>query len=327
MDIFTHWFFTYLLNFGLGTLKYNEYAMVFGIVMGVIPDFDLLWYPIGKKYPIWRHRGASHSIPFIIIETVILAIIFAPIIKVDLFILILIGIFSGLGHVCLDILTTVGIPVFWPFTKMEAHLDLERAINPYFMGISIFFIFFLFQLRQIKYNYQLYLVIINVIFISIILYYLSKLILKLFIQSKFSTTSFKIKAIPTAGLFNWYMVGKKENNGVMRLKYCRYNLLSKYLPKFRYFSCNCSIIINPPLDNSEKAKIYTYHLREVKSFIRKFKYPLAEVVKHSSGRDWTVFWFPLELMGLNRAMAIRVDINTDGEYKTKHAFFRKYSDI
>jgi hypothetical protein len=51
------------------------------------------------------------------------------------------------------------------------------------------------------------------------------------------------------------------------------------------------------------------------------------VKQDQSGDQWTVFWFPLELMGLNRAMAIQVDINSDGVYKTKNAFFRKYSNI
>jgi len=327
MDIFTHIFFTYLLNFGMGTLKFSQYTMVFGIVMGAIPDLDIISYPIGKKYPMWRHRGGSHSIFFIVAASIILGAIFAPIIKINFIILILIGIISGLGHLCLDTLTTIGIPLFWPFSKKEVHLDLERAINPYFMGISPFFIIFLFQLRAINFNYQIYLILINVIFISIVVYYFSKLLLKLTIQYKFSTPSFKIIAIPTAGIFKWYLVGKKVENGVMRLKYCRYNLLKRLLPKFRYFSCNCSKKILPPLDDDEKAKIYTYNLEEVRSYIRKFKYPLAEVIENSTGHHWTVFWFPLELMGLNRAMAIQVDIHQNGEYKTKHAFFKKYSNI
>jgi membrane-bound metal-dependent hydrolase YbcI (DUF457 family) len=327
MDIFTHWFFTYLLNFGLGTLHYNEYAMVFGIAMGILPDVDIFWFPLGRKYPIWQHRGASHSILFIVITTIIMAAIFAPIIKVDILILILIGILSGMGHICLDVLTTIGIPVFWPITKRELHLDLERAINPYFMGISIIFIIFLFQLRAIDFNYQIYLILINIITLSIIFYYMIKLILKSYIQSKYSTQNFKILGIPTAGLFKWYLVGKKINNGVLKLKYCRYNLFNKNPPTFRYFSCDCSTNIKPPLDDDEKAKTYTYNLKEVRSFIKRFKYPLAEVEQNSSSHHWTVFWFPLELMGLNRAMAIRVDINADGKYITKHAFFKRYSNI
>jgi len=327
MDIFTHMFFTYLINFGIGTLKYNEYAMVFGIALGVIPDFDVLWFPIGMRYTIARHRGVSHSISFVVIATIILAAIFAPIIRVNFFILCLIGIISGLSHICLDVLTTIGIPVFWPFSKRELHLDLERAINPYFMGLSIFLIIFLFQLRVIKFNYTIYLQIVTIITISIILYYLVKLILKSYIHISFSTPSFKIHGLPTAGLYNWILVGKNEKNGKMNIKYCKYNLTSRYKPKFRYFSFDYTKNPKLPLDSTEKAKAYTYHLREVNKFIAKFKYPLAEVLKKRVEHGWTVFWFPLELMSLNRAIAIRVDLETDGKYKTKHAFFWKYSKI
>ena len=326
MDIFTHWFITYLINFAFQTLKFNEYAMVFGILVGILPDFDVILYPIGKRYPTWRHRGASHSIFIITLETLILAFIFAPIINVPVGPLFLIGLISGLGHICLDTLTTIGIPVFWPLSKKEVHLDLERAINPYFMGISIFFIVFLFQLRG-WFPYSIYLLLINIITASFILYYMMKLIIKTYIQIKYSTQDFKIKAIPTAGIFKWYLVGKKEDGGVLRLKYCRYNLLIKEKPKFRYFSCNCLKPAKLPLNSIENAMAYTYHLLEVKSFISKFKYPLAEAEQKNTDKEWTVFWFPLELMGLNRAMAIKVDINSEGEYKTKHAYFKKYSNI
>ncbi len=327
MDIFTHMFFTYLINFGIGTLKYNEYAMVFGIVLGVIPDFDVLWFPIGWRYSIARHRGISHSIFFICIVTVVLAAILAPIINVNFFVLCLIGIISGLSHICLDVLTTIGIPVFWPFSKRELHLDLERAINPYFMGINIFLIIFLFQLRVVRFNYTIFLQLITIITVTIILYYLAKLILKLYIQISYSTYEFKIYALPTAGFFNWFLVGKNFDCGVMRLKYCKYSLLSTSKPKFKYFSCAYENKTKPPLDSTEKVKTYTYNLEEVKKFITKFRYPLAEVLKNRSGHGWTVFWFPLELMSLNRAFAIRVDLETDGGYQTKHAYFWKSTKI
>lgn len=327
MDIFTHMFFTYLINFGIGSLQFNEYAMVFGIVMGVLPDFDVLWFPIGRRYSIARHRGGSHSIFFIILVTLILAAIMSPIIRVDFFALVLIGIISGLSHICLDVLTTIGIPVFWPLSKREVHLDLERAINPYFMAISIFFIFVLFQLRAIKFDYTIYLQLVTIIILAIILYYIAKMILKLYCQTSFSTQKFRIQALPTAGFFKWFLVGTNQKKNVMRTKYTRYNLFDKFEPRFKYFSCVYSKNLVPPLDNIEEAKTYSFHIKEVKKFIEKFKYPIAEVLENTEGHDWTVFWFPLELMGLNRAFAMRIDLNADGNYNAKHAFFLKFKNI
>jgi len=65
----------------------------------------------------------------------------------------------------------------------------------------------------------------------------------------------------------------------------------------------------------------------VKKFITKFKYPLAEVLTGKKDQQWTVFWFPIELMGLNRAMAIRIDLETNGNYRAKHAYFWKFDKI
>ena len=327
MDILTHMFFTYLINFGIGSLKYNEYAMVFGIALGMIPDLDVLMFPLGWKYSSARHRGASHSVFFIIIASIILAAIFAPIIKVDFLALCAIGMISGLSHISLDAITTIGIPVFWPFSKRELHLDLERAINPYFMGISVFLIFFLFQLRAISYNYTIFLQIIGVLTTSIILYYFVKLTLKIHLQIKFSTPNFRVNALPTAGLFKWFLVAKKSDGSNMKIKYCRFNLLARIKPKFRFFSCLFSNKTEPPLDSKEKVLSYSFNLKEVNDFIRKFKYPLAHVLEKKIDNSWTVFWFPLELMSLNRVIAIRVDLDRNGGYKSKHAFFWKYAEI
>jgi len=329
MDIFTHMFFTYLLNFGMQTLKYNEYAMVFGIVIGVIPDFDVLWFPLGKKYPIWRHRGGSHSIFFITIETVILAWIFAPIINVNIFVLILIGIISGGFHILFDICTTIGIPALWPLSNREFHLDLERAINPYVLGISGFLILFLFYLRGIKFNYAIYLILINIILAGIFLYYLSKLILKIYIQRKLSTHDFKFKGIPTAGVFKWFMVGKKVENDILTLKYSKYNIIDSQEPKFKRFECDFNLGQDLPLANLEDAKAYSYNLKEVKSFLGKFKYPLAEVVERKSekGTHWTIFWYPIELLGLDRSIAIQINLTSDGKYSSKYSLFKKISNL
>ena len=326
MDIFTHMFFTYLINFGIGTLRFNEYAMVFGIMIGILPDFDVIWFPLGWKYPIARHRGISHSIVFIMISTMVLAAFVGPIIGVNYIVLCVIGFISGLSHICFDALTTIGIPAFWPFSKRELGLGLERAINPNFKAVSIFFIIFLFYLRGIGFDYAIYLQIINIIFISIILYYLAKFILKAHLKFTYSTPYFKLRALPTAGLFKWFLVAKRAHNKAFTIKYCRYNTLSKYRPRFRLFSYSPTAA-TPPLDDKEKVKSYTYNLKKVQSFIKRFKYPLAEVIKNRTGYKWTVFWFPVELMGMNRAMAIRVDLDPDGKYKTKFAFFKKVAKI
>ena len=233
MDLFTHIFLAYLLNFGTHELYLPLSYLPFIIPMGAIPDIDVLWSPfLGKKSPYARHRGASHSIPFVICYSLVFSIIFYYFFNLNIILFLPAAILTGLTHICCDVLTTWGVPVFWPFSKREIRFDIDRAINPYFMAFSTFNIFFLYSLSLINFNYNLYLIIIAAETLLIILYFISRVLLKLHLSKKYSIKNYQTTAIPTSGLFTWYIAAKSANQYSYKLKHGKYQFL-----KSKTFDC------------------------------------------------------------------------------------------
>ncbi|MCK5561745.1 MAG: hypothetical protein KAJ51_14175 [Thermoplasmata archaeon] len=79
----------------------------------------------------------------------------------------------------------------------------------------------------------------------------------------------------------------------------------------------------PPIDNAKKAESYTFNLQEVKRFFHKSRYPIAKSIVHNSNKAFTVFWYPLEMVILDRIFALRIDVDIDGKYTVKRTFFTK----
>jgi hypothetical protein len=108
------------------------------------------------------------------------------------------------------------------------------------------------------------------------------------------------------------------------IEYSKINLLRKMPMKLKTFSYESDAIIKPPLNDIEKVKSYSYRLKEVQNYIKKFKYPLADISHpNKRGDDWLIFWYPLELKMLNRTSALRVDLAADGTYTARRIFLKR----
>ncbi|HEY6238113.1 MAG TPA: metal-dependent hydrolase, partial [Thermoplasmata archaeon] len=70
MDPFTHFLLGYLITFGVwgpGQIQY----VVAGALAGGLPDADVIFYPLSRRFPALRHRGLSHSIVGVTIIAVV----------------------------------------------------------------------------------------------------------------------------------------------------------------------------------------------------------------------------------------------------------------
>jgi hypothetical protein len=149
-------------------------------------------------------------------------------------------------------------------------------------------------------------------------------IIKYGLKRKYSTTLNRFDVLPTSGLFVWYLVNKKVKGSKFRIKFAKLNLFKKHGIDFEEQSYRMNENFEPPIDNVEKVKSYTWNLKEVRNYIKKFKYPLVEVTRsEGSGKGWVVFWYPLEIIMMNRTSALRVDLEQDGTYIAKRIFFKQ----
>ena len=142
MDLITHFLVPYII---LAAVKSkNKLAGAFG---GISPDFDTIfvaWIGIlAPQFFIFSHRGITHSFIFgFVTSTIFLYVIsrkqvngfISNLIKRDLTVkftktTIAIAYFGVLTHLFLDYLTTLGIPLFFPFSITRYAADLYQSID------------------------------------------------------------------------------------------------------------------------------------------------------------------------------------------------------
>ncbi|UCH89470.1 MAG: metal-dependent hydrolase [Thermoplasmata archaeon] len=322
MDFFTHIVFSYLLNIGLDSPNF-----IFGIGVGILPDMDLLWSPLGKKYYWAKHRALTHSVGFIILLALVCSLIASTFWPLNFWELLPFALLTGMAHIAVDLITTSGIPILLPFSSREFKFEVDKAVNPYIMAFSFSTIIFLNYLGRISYPYSTYLVYATIITLGFVVYYIIKVIIKFWLVRKYSTPELRFDVLPTSGLFVWYLVNKVVKKDRYSIKYARFNLLRSSSIDFKTFSYEIDEDLKPPVNEREKVKSYTYNLKEVQNYFKKFKYPIAEVIPTSSSdRKWVVFWYPLELIMLNRTSALRVDLSENGTYSARRTFFLKCNE-
>jgi len=142
LDLITHFLVPYII---LAAVKSkNKLAGAFG---GISPDFDTIfvaWIGIlAPQFFIFSHRGITHSFIFgFVTSTIFLYVIsrkqvngfISNLIKRDLTVkftktTIAIAYFGVLTHLFLDYLTTLGIPLFFPFSITRYAADLYQSID------------------------------------------------------------------------------------------------------------------------------------------------------------------------------------------------------
>ena len=165
MDLFTHFLVPYII---LAAVKSkNKLAGAFG---GISPDFDTIFVAwIGILSPnlfIFSHRGITHSFIFgFVTSTIFLYVIsrkqvnqfIGNIIKRDITvkftkITVAIAYFGVLIHLFLDYLTTLGIPLFFPFSITRYALNLYQSLD--LVTIILAAIVMLIIYMKINYKYK-----------------------------------------------------------------------------------------------------------------------------------------------------------------------------
>jgi inner membrane protein len=142
LDLITHFLVPYIIL--VAVKSKNKLAGGFG---GISPDFDTIfvaWIGIlAPQFFIFSHRGITHSFIFgFFTSTIFLYVVsrkqvnefISNLIKRDLTVkftktTIAIAYFGVLTHLFLDYLTTLGIPLFFPFSITRYAADLYQSID------------------------------------------------------------------------------------------------------------------------------------------------------------------------------------------------------
>ena len=137
MDPFSHFLLGYLLGFGLWGPSGLQYVVA-AAIGGGLPDADVVLFPLSNRFPLLRHRGASHSIVGVTILAAVGTVVvplalaaafgrgFASGVPWAYFVSLEIG---GLSHVLLDAMDHWSVPIFAPFSDREYSFDADRIAN------------------------------------------------------------------------------------------------------------------------------------------------------------------------------------------------------
>lgn len=145
MDPFSHLLLGYLLGFGLFGVQGLQYVVA-AAVAGALPDADIAFFPLSRRFPLFRHRGISHSIVGVtaiaVVGTWVVPWAFAQTFGVGFasgslwayFVALEVG---GLSHVLLDAMDHWSVPIFAPFRDREYSFDADRVANVGGMAFTV----------------------------------------------------------------------------------------------------------------------------------------------------------------------------------------------
>ena len=207
MDFFTHLVVGALAYFFLFKEFTFDY-LIFAIFFAVLPDLDIFISPLKRiiKSNYLEHRSGSHSYVIGTIISAIIGTIYSILTQQSFFILWIVGIiFYGI-HISLDLLTTTKIPCFYPISKKEYCFYIEKAGSSFTLLTSLIFITSLWIVFNSFQNITYLLLIINIYSYFIGLYYIYRILTKIWINFKLKDNQ---KYLPGVLPFYFYIFEKK----------------------------------------------------------------------------------------------------------------------
>ncbi|WP_438446430.1 metal-dependent hydrolase [Gorillibacterium sp. sgz5001074] len=186
-------------------------AVLFGTVIGQqTPDFDTLFRMKSNALYIRQHRGASHSLPAILLWALLitaglgLAVPNLPLWHVGLWVLLAVVL-----HVGSDIFNTYGTQAIRPFSERWVSLNIIHIFDP-FLFLSHVVAIFLWAVKLAPPE-----IIFPILYAGVVLYYIWRsahhylLENRLPIQDRTFQQGEKYYLIPTVSLNNWNVVKRK----------------------------------------------------------------------------------------------------------------------
>lgn len=293
-------------------------SLVFGAVLGTIPDLDVLLNPFFDSIQqLSIHRAFSHSIFFSIILSLLFGKILSNKYKSSYISWVWACFLSLFTHPLLDICTTYGTRILFPLTKDFYSLDNVFVIDPLYTIWLLIACIMLWIMKKSNPNRQ------KVINISLLLstgYLLYGLAVNLYVKNIFinqleekNISYEKIKIVPTP--FNtilWEAIIKTKDG----LYYSEYSLLDKNYPTHFHFEKNDVAFIE------EKKKIEA--LQPFFNFTQGY-----ELARKENGRMciYGTKFGPISLENNKAEFFFPLVFKEDGTYYTENKEITNYGEI
>ncbi|HEV2316408.1 MAG TPA: metal-dependent hydrolase [Thermoplasmata archaeon] len=321
MDLFTHVILGYLISYGI--VGFQPQYLAAGALAGGLPDADIIFFPLAKRFPILRHHGITHSIFGVTAVALVGGLVFAPMIAPGVPLLYFVVMeAAGLGHMLGDAFTHFSVAPLLPFSERPLELDADRAINFITLAASVTSLFLL-GFERFRVPFGLYLLTIY----GMMVFYGGYLGIRLIGRAGIARVrralpEFNIVA-PTANPFVWMLLYEQREGGRHRSGFLRYRLGHGVVDGPYRVDVPLEGAAAPtsgPVGSAAEALERSYPLARRTSDVLDNTYHFAQVKPEGNG-GWDIVWYSLEFAAFGRAAAVRVTIGPDGSIAAKSAWF------
>ena len=311
MDFFTHFFFGFLLSACTVNALGIEFFF-FSSLMSMLPDFDVFLHPLAKKKESYflSHRGGSHSYIMSLFVSAITSGIFFLLTGKSFILAYIIGCIFYSLHVTLDLFTTSKIPIFYPISKKEYRLMVDRAVNLLLMLISLttiitYIILLNFWIR-LYYSENIW----RVILACYLIYFVYKILTKMWVKARLPDNC---QFLPGIFPFVYSIYENKSNENHISFK------LTK---KFQFSSKSVEVIESKIKNNSIEMKFFerTKKLFEKFRFFKKWEAVIPIIWENDSNINVLIFLAESYANGTAYNLEISYDKNSGTINKTSYGF-------
>jgi inner membrane protein len=139
MELFTHAAAGALLGEAFFRNRLGRAAPILGAVAAVVPDVDVV-AGLASGDPqanLSAHRGATHSLLFVPLGAILVAVVATLVTRRRVAVAwgFLVALVAGASHLVLDLATSYGTMILWPWDHTRWALDWLCFIDPYLLAI------------------------------------------------------------------------------------------------------------------------------------------------------------------------------------------------
>lgn len=319
MDLFTHVLVAYLIAYGIAGSAPGYLAA--GALAGGLPDADVLFFPLAKRFPILRHHGITHSIFGVSVVAVVGALVAPHLAPGSPWVYLLVMEAAGLAHIFLDGLTHFSVPPFLPFSEMKLELDADRAINFVTLVVSVSAFYLLLGVERNHVAFVYYLGTLWGLTAFFLAYFGLRLGARLRIGQILKKRPEFAVPVPTGNPFNWLLLKEDRTDARERTTYAEYRFGRGIVGgPWTIDVPTVSSDASGPVTTPEEALSRSFAAARAASSLFEQTYHFGEARPDPRG-GWDVFWYSLEFTAFGRAAGVRVHLAPDGAVRAKSSWY------
>ncbi len=322
MDLFTHVLVAYLLSFGL--VGFQTSYLAAGAIAGGLPDGDIFFFPLWKRFPILRHHGITHSIFGVTIVAFVGGVLVAPrLAQGDPWVYFGIMEAAGLAHMLMDGFTHFSVPPLLPFSERKLEIDADRAVNFITLIVSVVAFYLLLGVERNHVEFWVYLDTMYALIAFFLVYFGMRLVGRALIARPIRSMGPGTVPVPTSNPLAWIVLKEERSRERVTTTYLRYTLGRGVVQgPFRVSAATDGVVgVQGPVASKDDALERSYPVARRHSSLLDDTYHFGEAAA-APGGGWVVVWFSLEFTALGRAAATRVHIAPDGTMTSRRAWYR-----